>query len=155
QIDPVALNDYLAYQSIPSPRTLIKDVKAMEPGSWMIVDSSGAIKGAKYWNLLRDLSAEAGAASQQEALQRTAELLREAVELHLVSGARLGVFLSGGIDSSAVVALMSEMGHTPQTFSVIFAESNYDESAYARQVATRFGAHHTEIRLTEVSMLEQ
>src|SRR5262245_11311855 len=62
QIDPVALNDYLAYQSIPSPRTLIKDLKAMEPGSWMIVDSSGVIKGGKYWNLLRDLSTEAGAA---------------------------------------------------------------------------------------------
>jgi len=82
-------------------------------------------------------------------------LLREAVELHLVSDAPVGAFLSGWIDSSAIVALMSEMGHTPRTFSVIFGESNYDESVYARQVAERFGSEHTEIRLTEASMLEQ
>jgi len=155
QIDPVALNDYLAYQSIPSPRTLIKDIKALQPGSWMMVDASGAIKERSYWDLLQNISTEAGAASQSEALNRTGELLREAVELHLVSDAPLGVFLSGGIDSSAVVALMSEMGRTPRTFSVIFAESNYDESVYARQVAARFGALHTEIRLTEASMLDQ
>ncbi|HEY7180133.1 MAG TPA: asparagine synthase (glutamine-hydrolyzing) [Blastocatellia bacterium] len=155
QIDPVALNDYLAYQSIPSPRTLIKDVKSLPPGSWMLVSASGATKGRKYWDLLQDLSTEAADASPSAVLSRTGELLREAVELHLVSDAPVGAFLSGGIDSSAVVALMSEMGHTPRTFSVIFGESNYDESVYARQVAERFGSEHTEIRLTEASMLEQ
>src|SRR5262245_34671378 len=155
QIDPIALNEYLAYQSIPSPRTLIKDVKALAPGAWMTVDASGAVKEHRYWDLLQDLSTEAGAASQSVILNRTGELLREAVELHLISDAPLGVFLSGGIDSSAVVALMSEMGYTPRTFSVVFAESNYDESVYARQVATRFGCQHTEIRLTEASMLDQ
>lgn len=155
QIDPVALNDYLAYQSIPSPRTLIKGVKALPPGAWMTVDSSGAIEERRYWDLLQDFSPEAQAASQSEILNHTGALLREAVELHLVSDAPLGVFLSGGIDSSAVVALMSEMGHTPKTFSVIFAESNYDESVYARQVAARFGAEHTEIRLTEAAMVDQ
>jgi asparagine synthase (glutamine-hydrolysing) len=155
QIDPMALNDYLAYQSIPSPRTLIKDVKALAPGSWMVIDASGIIEERRYWDLLQDLSTEAGAASQSAILDRTGQLLREAVELHLVSDAPLGVFLSGGIDSSAVVALMSEMRHTPRTFSVIFAESNYDESVYARQVAARFGAEHTEIHLTEGAMLDQ
>jgi asparagine synthase (glutamine-hydrolysing) len=155
QIDPVALNDYLAYQSIPCPRTLIKDVKTLAPGSWMVVDASGAVEEGKYWDLLQDLSTEAHAASPSAILDRTSALLREAVELHLVSDAPLGVFLSGGIDSSAIVALMSEMGYTPRTFSVIFAESNYDESIYARQVATRFGAEHTEIRLTEAAMLDQ
>src|SRR5262245_15771691 len=155
QIDPVALNDYLAYQSIPSPRTLIKDVKALPPGSWMVVDASGSVKEYRYWDLLQHLSTEAGDASQSAILNRTGELLREAVELHLISDAPLGVFLSGGIDSSAVVALMSEMGYTPRTFSVIFAEGNYDESVYARQIATRFGCEHTEIRLTEAAMLNQ
>ncbi|SRR6266540_1115532 len=155
QIDPVALNDYLAYQSIPSPRTLVKDVNALAPGAWMIVDASGAVKERRYWDLLKDLSTEAHDASQSAIHDRTGALLREAVELHLISDAPLGVFLSGGIDSSAVVALMSEMGYRPRTFSVIFAESNYDESAYARQVATRFGSDHTEIRLTEGAMLDQ
>jgi asparagine synthase (glutamine-hydrolysing) len=155
QIDPVALNDYLAYQSIPSPRTLIKDVRALPPGSWMLVDASGAVKEHRYWDLLQDLSTEAQDASQSAILKRTGELLREAVELHLISDAPLGAFLSGGIDSSAVVALMSEMGYRPRTFSVVFAESNYDESIYARQVATRFGSEHTEIHLTESAMLGQ
>jgi asparagine synthase (glutamine-hydrolysing) len=155
QIDPTALNEYLAYQSIPSPRTLIKDIKALAPGSWMTVDASGVIEEYRYWDLLQNISDEAGAASRSAILNRTGELLREAVELHLVSDAPLGVFLSGGIDSSAVVALMSEMGYKPRTFSVIFAESNYDESVYARQVATRFGSDHTEIRLTEGAMLDQ
>jgi asparagine synthase (glutamine-hydrolysing) len=155
QIDPIALNEYLAYQSIPSPRTLIKDVKALAPGAWMTVDASGAVEEHKYWDLLQDSSPEARTASRSAALNRTGELLREAVELHLISDAPLGAFLSGGIDSSAVVALMSEMGYAPRTFSVVFAESNYDESAYARQVATRFGAEHTEIRLTESAMLNQ
>ena len=155
QIDPAALNEYLAYQSIPSPRTLIKDVKAMAPGAWMTVDAFGVVKEHRYWDLLQNLSTEAHAASQSVILNRTGELLREAVELHLVSDAPLGVFLSGGIDSSAIVALMSEMGYTPRTFSVVFSESNYDESAYARRVATRFRAEHTEIRLTEGAMLSQ
>ncbi len=155
QIDPVALNEYLAYQSIPCPRTLIKDVKVLTPGAWMTVDASGAVEEWRYWDLLQDLSDEARAASRSEIINRTGELLRESVRLHLVSDAPLGVFLSGGIDSSAVVALMSEMGYRPKTFSVIFAESNYDESVYARKVAARFGAEHTEIRLTEGAMLDQ
>ena len=121
----------------------------------MVVDASGAVKEHKYWDLLQDLSTEAGDASQSAILNRTGELLREAVELHLISDAPLGAFFVGGIDSSAVVALMSEMGHRPRTFSVVFAESNYDESVYARQVATRFGSEHTEIRLTEAAMLGQ
>lgn len=155
QIDPIALNEYLAYQSVPSPRTLIKDIKALPPGTWLTIDALGAIEEHKYWDLLKDFSTEAYAASQSVILNRIGELLREATELHLVSDVPLGVFLSGGIDSSAVVALISELGYTPRTFSVIFAESDYDESVYARQVATRFCTEHTELRLTESAMLDQ
>jgi len=155
QVDPVALNEYLAYQSIPAPRTLIKGVRSLPPGAWMTIDAAGVIEERAYWDLLRNSSTEAREASKTAALRRTGELLREATELHLVSDVPVGVFLSGGIDSSAIVALMSELGHTPHTFSVIFAESNYDESVYARQVAARFGAEHTEIRLTESAMLDQ
>jgi asparagine synthase (glutamine-hydrolysing) len=155
QIDPVALNEYLAYQSIPAPRTLIEGVSALPPGTWMTADSSGAIEQHRYWDLLQDSSNEARPANKSAVVSRVAELLREATELHLVSDVPVGVFLSGGIDSSAIVALMRELGHTPHTFSVVFAESNFDESVFARQVASRFGAEHTEIRLTEGSMLDQ
>ncbi len=155
QIDPIALSEFLVYQSIPSPRTLIKGVRSLQPGSWMMIGAAGVIEEHRYWDLLQDYSTEACTASKPEILRRTGELLREATELHLVSDVPLGVFLSGGIDSSAIVALISELGYTPRTFSVIFAESNYDESVYARRVATRFGTEHTEIRLTERAMLDQ
>src|SRR5262245_9732698 len=155
RIDPIAINEYLAYQSVPSPRTLIDGIKAMPPGTWMLIDISGAIKERKYWDQLRDCSTEAQKSSKVSILRRTNELLREATELHLISDVPLGVFLSGGIDSSAVVALISELGYKSRTFSVIFAESSYDESVYARQVATRFSTEHTEIRLTESAMLDQ
>jgi len=155
QIDPIALNEYLAYQSVPSPRTMIKGIKALPPGTWMTIDALGGIEEQKYWDLLQDFSTEAFTASKPEILKRTAGLLREATELHLVSDVPLGVFLSGGIDSSAVVALIRELGYTPHTFSVAFAEGNYDESIYARQIATRFCAEHKEIRLTERVLLDQ
>jgi asparagine synthase (glutamine-hydrolysing) len=155
QIDPIALNEYLAYQAIPSPRTLIKGIKSMPPGTWVLIDTSGAIKEYKYWDQLQNFSIEARTASKAFILRRTYELLSEATELHLISDVPLGVFLSGGIDSSAVVALISELGYRARTFSVIFAEGSYDESVYARQVANRFSTEHTEIRLTESAMLDQ
>lgn len=155
KIDPVALNEYLSYQSIPAPRTLIHGINALPAGTWMTVGASGDIEQRCYWNLLQNRSLEAQTANRSAVLRRTAELLREAAELHLVSDVPVGAFLSGGIDSSAVVALISELGCTPLSFSVVFSESNYDESIYARQVAGRFGAEHTEIRLTENAMLDQ
>jgi asparagine synthase (glutamine-hydrolysing) len=75
--------------------------------------------------------------------------------MHLVSDVPLGAFLSGGIDSSAIVALMREAGQVPRTFSVVFAESSYDEARYARQVATHFATDHTEIPLTQQDLLDQ
>jgi len=155
QIDPIALTEYLAYQSVPSPRTLINGIKAMPPGTWMLIDATGAIKESKYWDLLQDFSTEAQTASKSAILRRTSELLHEATELHLISDVPLGVFLSGGIDSSALVGLISDLGYTPRTFSVVFAETNYDESVFARQIATRFKTEHTEIHLTEGAMLKQ
>ncbi|MDQ3011367.1 MAG: asparagine synthase (glutamine-hydrolyzing) [Acidobacteriota bacterium] len=155
RLNPMALDQYLTYQSIPAPATLIQDVRALPPGTWMMVDASGAVEQHKYWDLLPQQAAITDAESEPATLRRVGELLRESVELHLVSDVPVGVFLSGGIDSSAIVALMNEQGHTAHTFSVIFADSNYDESVYARQVAERFRTDHTEIHLTEGEMLSQ
>jgi asparagine synthase (glutamine-hydrolysing) len=136
QIDHFALSDYLTYQSIPTPRTLIAGIKTLLPGCWMTVDVAGGINTQEYWNLWRNRADEAGSATKTEAHQRVGELLREATELHLVSDVPVGVFLSGGIDSSAIVALMHELGYTPRTFSVVFGESSFDESSYARAITT-------------------
>jgi asparagine synthase (glutamine-hydrolysing) len=154
QIDPIALNEYLTYQSVPAPRTMIKGVRALSPGMWMMVDAAGIIEERKYWDMLQNTSAHAYS-GKAETRGRIAELLQESAELHLASDVPLGVFLSGGIDSSAIVALISELGYTPRTFSVAFAERNFDESIFARQVAARFRAEHAEIRLTESAMLDQ
>jgi asparagine synthase (glutamine-hydrolysing) len=155
RVDHLALSDYLTYQSIPTPRTLIEGIKTLLPGCWLTVDAAGKITTQEYWNLLQNRSDEAGLATKTEARRRVAELLREATELHLVSDVPVGVFLSGGIDSSAIVALMRELGHTPRTFSVVFGESSFDESSFAREIAQCYRTSHTEIRLSDQALLDQ
>jgi len=155
RIDPVALWQYLAYQTVPAPRTLIQGVKALPPGSWMTVDAHGKLCEGRYWDLLEQASPEARIATEAESQRRVRELLQEAVALHLVSDVPVGIFLSGGIDSSAIVALVREAGQVPRTFSVGFSESAYDEAPYARQVAARFQTDHTEIPLTEQTLLDR
>jgi asparagine synthase (glutamine-hydrolysing) len=155
RLDPIALWEYLGYQSVPAPRTLIQDIHALPPGSWLTVDTAGKMSEGRYWDLLEHASPEAWNAPVTESRRRVGELLREAVAMHLVSDVPLGAFLSGGIDSSAIVALMREAGQVPRTFSVVFAESSYDEARYARQVATHFATDHTEIPLTQQDLLAQ
>jgi asparagine synthase (glutamine-hydrolysing) len=155
RLDPVGLEEYLAYQSLPAPRTLIKDVSAMPPGAWIVVDRHGQLSHGQYWDLLEHAAPHADDISPAQSQRRVAELLRESVELHLVSDVPVGAFLSGGIDSSAVVGLMREAGHLPHTFSVAFSEREYDETHHARSVAARFRAEHTEILLREQDLLAQ
>src|SRR5205823_2382366 len=117
RLDPVALWQYLAYQSVPAPRTLVGGVRALPPGSWMTVDVDGKTAEGRYWDLLENASPEAALADKAGSRRRVADLLRESVRLHLVSDVPVAAFLSGGIDSSAVVALMREAGITPRTFT--------------------------------------
>jgi asparagine synthase (glutamine-hydrolysing) len=155
RLDPAGLADYLAYQSLPAPRTLIQGVNALPPGAWIVVDRRGRISHGRYWDLLEHAAPQATDVDPAASQRRVAELLRESVALHLVSDVPVGAFLSGGIDSSAVVGLMREAGHVPHTFSVGFAEEAYDETRYARTVAARFQAEHTEILLREPDLLAQ
>ncbi|MBV9132877.1 MAG: asparagine synthase (glutamine-hydrolyzing) [Chloroflexi bacterium] len=155
RLDPLGLADYLTYQSLPAPRTMIQDVRALPPGAWLVVDRLGQVREHTYWDLLQHTSGEAAHATPEANQRRTGELLRESVAMHLVSDVPLGAFLSGGIDSSLVVGLMREAGPVPHTFSVAFAEREFDETRHARAVATRFDTHHTEILLGEEDLLDQ
>ena len=163
RVDPVGLRDYLTYQSLPAPRTMIDGVHALPPGSWLVVDAAGHVVQQRYWDLLEASAGHASDTSLAASHQHLAVLLREAVAMHLVSDVPLGAFLSGGIDSSMVVGLMREAGHLPHTFSVVFSDSDsdsdseraYDEARQARSVATRFGTEHTEILLREQDLLDQ
>jgi asparagine synthase (glutamine-hydrolysing) len=154
RLDAAALWQYLGYQSIPAPRTLVAGVRMLEPGHSMAVEADGRASIREYWHLLKAAGRHDPPASEADARRRVGDLLRDAVAAHLVSDVPLGAFLSGGIDSSAVVALMREAGVTPRTFSIGFAERAFDESAHAALVARTVGADHTHVELGERDLLD-
>ena len=155
QLDPVALQEYLAYQSVPAPRTMIQHIQALSPGTWMEVEASGNITQHRYWDLLEEGDPQAHDTPLPGAQKQIEQLLQDSVASHLVSDVPVGVFLSGGIDSSVIVALMHKLGIVPRTFVVAFSEGNFDEARHAGQVARHFGTEHTEIRLNEQNLLDQ
>ena len=159
-LDPTALWQYLGYQSIPAPRTLVKGVRMLDAGSWMLAGPGGTTRAEPYWNMLASSHGPSsyvasGFSRTAESKHQLADVLRDAVRSHLVSDVPVGAFLSGGIDSSAVVALIREAGHTPRTFSVGFHEQQFDESVHARLVAQTFNTAHTHIKLRDDDLLDQ
>src|SRR3989440_6426408 len=154
-IDPVALDEYLTYEFVPSPRSIVRGISKLRPGhtlTWSFATHSGAVR--RYW--APELNVDgAGGERELDVDKACAELravLRESVRKELISDVPLGVFLSGGIDSSAVAAMMTELGGDVKTFSVGFAERSFDEASYAREVAAHLGTDHHELML-EPSML--
>ncbi len=141
EIDNRALDYYLSFMCVPAPLTAYQAIKKLEPGHTLRWHK-GEIRIERYWqpNFSTKL-----AISEEEAGERALEVLREAVRVRLMSEVPLGAFLSGGIDSSAVVALMSEASSEPvKTFSIGFDEQDFSELHHARRVAEHVGAHHHE-----------
>jgi asparagine synthase (glutamine-hydrolysing) len=145
RIDPEALDDYLAWQYIPAPRTIYEDVRCLEPAHCLRVDTQpGSIEKRRYWDLV---FREAGSLTFEDWVERLDQEIRRAVELRLVSDVPFGAFLSGGIDSSVVVGYMSEILDRPvRTFSIGFENADYSELQYAGEVARICRTeHHVEI----------
>lgn len=142
EIDRQAVYDFFAFRYVPAPGTLYRGVLKLLPGHYLLADSQG-VRTAPYWDLPEGVeSSESFARLAGETLER----LRESVRLRLISDVPLGVFLSGGTDSSAVTALMAEAGARPlRTFSVGFEEPGYSELPYARLVARRYATEHHEL----------
>ena len=139
ETDVQATYDFFAFRYVPAPETLYQGVRKLLPGHYLEVGPEGA-HTRKYWDVPE---AEEETGSIPEFAEAALEKLRESVRLRLVSDVPLGVFLSGGTDSSAIVALMSELGHRPlRTYSVGFSDPSYDESPYAQRVAERYGTEH-------------
>ncbi|HEV7475284.1 MAG TPA: asparagine synthase (glutamine-hydrolyzing) [Pyrinomonadaceae bacterium] len=140
-IDAEALHHYLSFMCVPAPLTAYRAIRKLEPGHslrWR----KGEIRIERYWQ--PDFSKKIDI-SEQEAGERAIEILRDAVKVRLMSEVPLGAFLSGGIDSSAVVALMSEESSAPvKTFSIGFEEQDFSELHHARRVAEHVGADHHE-----------
>jgi asparagine synthase (glutamine-hydrolysing) len=148
EIDPQALHDYLTLGYVPDPASIFAGAEQL-PAAHVLVaeptDGAARLRVERYWTLVGHASSgeRRSEAEWQEEILRT---LRAAVESHLMSDVPLGVFLSGGLDSGSIVALMHELGvHPIRTFTIGFEESTYSEVHLARQVAERFGTEHHEL----------
>lgn len=141
EIRPEAIDCYLSFMCVPAPLTAYRAIKKLEPGHslrWR----KGELKTERYWQ--PDFSKKLDI-SEEEAGERAIEILRDAVKVRLMSEVPLGAFLSGGIDSSAVVALMSqESSEKVKTFSIGFEEQDFSELQHAKRIAEHVGADHHE-----------
>lgn len=154
RIDPEALLEYFTYQSIGSSFSTIAGIRQLEAGSWMKIKNLKIEKGV-YWDVTKE-NIDFDFADQQGVRQKIKELMLQSVKRRLVSDVPVGAFLSGGIDSSAVVGLMVEAGNTtPNTFNIAFDEQDYDESHYADIVARKFNTRHTRILLKPTVFLDE
>lgn len=157
QIDAHAVEDYFAYGYVPEPRSIFQSVHKLPPGHILSVQrgQTALPQPREYWDVpFQPLSP----LSEAEAAAELVERLREAVRVRLVAEVPLGAFLSGGVDSSAVVAMMAGLSPDPvQTCSIAFADPAYDESQYAEQVAQRYGTDHyrEQVDPDDFALLEQ
>ena len=154
QVDHTALHDYLAYQYIPAPKTIFAGIRKLPPAHYLLFDATGQISITKYWTLSYRSREPKDEISHGARCDKVRHILREAVKIRLISDVPLGAFLSGGLDSSATVAMMAHLLDQPvKTFSIGFHEKTYDELAYARQVARQFGTEHREF-IVEPQVME-
>jgi asparagine synthase (glutamine-hydrolysing) len=140
-VDPVALQEYLTLQYVPSPRSIFAGVRRLPPGSLLLVTPDG-VEERRWWT---PPAGETRAAGEDEAADELRALLEEAVSLRFMSDVPLGAFLSGGIDSSVVCAIMARRMDRPiRTFTIGFEGAPEDETVHARAVARHLGAEHHE-----------
>jgi asparagine synthase (glutamine-hydrolysing) len=141
-----AVELFLSLHYVPTPVTAFVGIRRLPPGNWLSW-RSGRLELGRYWDLAYGDEAPT---SESELRSETLRLLRESVAMRLESEVPLGAFLSGGLDSSTVVALAAEASSTPlKTFSIGFGSRTFDESGYARLVSRHFGTDHHELRLDE------
>src|SRR4051812_46668370 len=148
--DPEAVPYYFIYGYVPHPATIYRNIVQLEPGTLMTIDLEGRSATRRYWQLCYPETAKVRAISRDAAAGGVRERLTLAVERRLMSDVPLGAFLSGGLDSTIVVGLMSRAMSAPvKTFSIGFdGDAAYDETAYARLAAERFKTDHTEFRVS-------
>ena len=149
------VDSYLATGSVEAPLTIVEGVKQLLPGQCVQAEVVGEKVELTIADFVRSTQQSDVLRSRAEAVARLRSELEESIRLHLVSDVPLGVFLSGGVDSSALVALTSRItGEPPRTFSVVFDEADYSEASHARTIAARFRTDHSETRLNEDHLLE-
>ena len=154
KIDENSLQDYLRYQTVHAPSTIIKGVNMLMPGSYLQV-KNGSFEEEKYWDLQNQAQSKSSEQTALEIKKSIRQKLFESVERRLIADVPFGAFLSGGIDSSAVVAIMSKIqSEAVRTFSVTFNEEEFSEEKYAAIIAKKYNTVHTNIKLTPDDFLE-
>lgn len=157
-LNPRALESYLAFGAVPAPWSIIDGIQSLLPGEYLrfrlaTPASELAPERVRYWRPPFG-SAQSKPVNRDEAVAAVRACWLDTVQQHMLADVPVGVFLSGGIDSSSIVAALAHQGHQLHTFSIVFGESTYDESAHARQVAQQFGMHHAELYLSPASVLD-
>src|ERR1700738_2253516 len=143
-IDPAALDQYLAHEFVPSPASIVRGISKLQPAhtlTWSVAEGTHRLR--RYWS--PELGVGDGHRNLDDEGERLRAVLRESVRKELISDVPLGVFLSGGIDSSAVAAMMTDLGGEVKSFSVGFADRSFEESSHARGGARHLGPEHHEL----------
>ena len=145
-VDPAAIDEYLTYLFVPHPRTIYRGARKLPPASYAVYHQ-GKLQVQRYWQVRYDNIDPAR--SLDDSVDQLDDLLREAVRLRLLADVPVGAFLSGGLDSSLIVALMQEVsGRQVKTFSIGFEDSSYNELHHARQVARALDTEHEEFTVS-------
>jgi len=153
EVNLTAVWDYLAYRYVPGPRTLLRGIRKLAPGTcatWR----AGKLTERRYWSAPDRRASAAVKGSDTDAVAEFGHRLDTAVRMQMVSDVPFGAFLSGGLDSSTIVALMTRHNRKVKTFSVGFAEGAYSELGYARTVARHFGTDHHELEADSKHVME-
>jgi asparagine synthase (glutamine-hydrolysing) len=156
ELDEQAFHHYLTFVCAPAPLTMFAGIRKLAPAERMTVRVDGAAEWETYWTpMSQRTAAEVNAMGEVEQQERLLELLRESIRKRMMADVPFGVFLSGGVDSSTNVALMSELMSDPvRTFTVAFTEhEQYNELEYAREIARLYGTDHHEVVIGESDLL--
>jgi len=146
-----AIHHYLTYQYVPSPLTAFDGIKKLPPAHYMVIRSDSSPVIQKYWQL--NSPEKAKRRSESVLVEELDELLHNSVKSRMIADVPIGAFLSGGVDSSAIVAMMAKYSTNPiKTFTIGFEEKDYDESNYARQVASQYETEHHEFSVKPDAM---
>ncbi len=156
EIDPTALASYLRFGYVPTPTSIFKNIHKLKQGHWLVIDAKKSVKEAAFWSL-KDFAGrpKVHPKSEKDLVDQAHELLKDAVTKRMLADVPLGAFLSGGIDSSLVTALMQASSDKPiKTFSIGFHDKSFNEAPYAKEISQHLGTEHHELYVTEKTALD-
>lgn len=155
ELNSEAIIDILSFQAVKTPRSIVSDIQQLPPGCCALLTKAG-FSIEQYWSIANPKSSYSFNLSYQETINKTKILFTEAIKSRMIADVPISAFLSGGIDSSAIVAVMAHLSPKPiETYSIIFKEKAFDESKYSRIIAKKYQTKHTEVLLSPNRLLDE